>query len=273
MLRWMESPVDRFLERFVRFGEAPGVQTYLALFHPDATLFDSGMERPIGVPEIPEHIESILKLVPDFTMTPERWRERDGTLFVEARNAARLGPRSARWRSIYCVDLEGDRVIRGRRYYDRRALFALLDPTLPVLVSELTRRDEPQAEWDGGAGTIEDTPAEAGFRAWLERIGARMRDDACLRVPGQVEPLGRERLAPYAEAVESRLPGLTLERVAAAGDAELGFIEWQARARAGGRELAFGVAGRFDGAPGGLLHARLYFDSLAPAQWAAGGSP
>jgi hypothetical protein len=37
------------------------------------------------------------------------------------------------WSSVYCVDLEGDRVIRGRRYYDRRALFALLDPALPAL--------------------------------------------------------------------------------------------------------------------------------------------
>ena len=47
----------RFLERFRAFGAQPDVARYLALFHPDATLFDSGMQRPITVPEIPEHIE------------------------------------------------------------------------------------------------------------------------------------------------------------------------------------------------------------------------
>ena len=60
----VQPDADRFLERFRAFGAQPDVARYLALFHPDATLFDSGMERPITVPEIPEHIEAILKLVP-----------------------------------------------------------------------------------------------------------------------------------------------------------------------------------------------------------------
>jgi hypothetical protein len=129
----MPPDVAGFLERFRAFGEKPCVASYLPLFHPDATLFDSGMERPIRVPEIPEHIEGVLKLIPDFQMTPERWRERGGTVFVEATNRASLGDRTAEWDSVYCVDLVGDRVIRGRRYYDRRPLFALLNPSLPAL--------------------------------------------------------------------------------------------------------------------------------------------
>ena len=88
--------LDRFLERFVAFGAAPAVETYLPLFHPEATLFDAGMAQPIGVEEIPEHLEAILKVLPDLRMTPERWRERDGTVFVEARNEATVGPRGAR---------------------------------------------------------------------------------------------------------------------------------------------------------------------------------
>ena len=53
----MQPDADGFLERFRAFGAQPDVARYLALFDPDATLFDSGMERPITVPEIPEHIE------------------------------------------------------------------------------------------------------------------------------------------------------------------------------------------------------------------------
>jgi hypothetical protein len=129
----MQPDVAGFLERFRAFGEKPCAATYLPLFHPGATLFDSGMERPLRVPEIPAHIEGVLALVPDFRMVSERWRERGGTVFVEAANRATLGGRSVEWPSVYCVDLAGDRVIRGRRYYDRRPLFALVDPALPAL--------------------------------------------------------------------------------------------------------------------------------------------
>lgn len=124
----MRSDVDRFLARFRRFGAEPSVESYLALFHPDATLFDSGMPRPLTVPEIPEHIEGILKLVPDFRMTPQRSVFRAPTIFVEAHNAATLAGAPIEWGSIYCIDLAGERVIRGRRYYDRRPLFARLSP-------------------------------------------------------------------------------------------------------------------------------------------------
>jgi hypothetical protein len=138
------APLERFLARFAAFGASPAVSSYLALFHPDATLFDSGMPQPIRVPEIPEHIEAILRLVPDFRMTPERWRERDGTLFVEARNQATLNGAALAWRSVYCMDLAGDRVMRGRRYYDRRPLFAALNPDLPALpAAALCREGDP----------------------------------------------------------------------------------------------------------------------------------
>lgn len=127
----MQADVDRFLARFRAFGSQPDVARYLALFHPDATLFDSGMERPITVAEIPEHIEAILKLAPDFRMTPERWRVRGATVFVEAHNQATLRDQLLQWRSVYCVDLRGDQVIRGRRYYDRRPLVSLVFPGVP----------------------------------------------------------------------------------------------------------------------------------------------
>lgn len=124
------SDALRFLERFRRFGARASAETYLALFDPEATLFDSGMPRPLTVPEIPEHIEGILRLVPDFRMTPERWRFAAPTIFVEASNTATLAGAPIAWRSIYCIDLRGDRVLRGRRYYDRRPLFARLSPEL-----------------------------------------------------------------------------------------------------------------------------------------------
>lgn len=210
----MQADVDRFLPRFVAFGAAPSVASYLALFHPDATLFDSGMPRPIRVPEIPEHIEGILRLVPDFRMTPERWRGHAGTLFVEARNRASLAGAELRWHSVYCMDLAGDRVMRGRRYYDRRPLFAALNPELPALPP--------------GALRPEGDPLPSGVQ------GDRTR------------PAWAGRLERY-------LPELELTPLATAGDGALLFTEWRVGATLAGEAFSFGVAERTDLQAGNAL--------------------
>lgn len=199
--------VDRFLERFTTFGAQPSTCSYLPLFHPDATLFDSGMERPITVAEIPEHIEAILRLVPDFRMTPERWRVRDATVFIEAHNQATLRDRLLEWRSVYCVDLRGDRVIRGRRYYDRRPLVSLVFPGVPA---------EPPIAFA--------MPAAPALEA--------MRDP---------EAFVRQRIG-----VVKRVAGLDLELLGWAGDEALLFLEWRARGERDGNPVEFGIAERFD---------------------------
>lgn len=175
----MRSDVERFLARFRRFGALPSVESYLALFHPDATLFDSGMPRPLTVPEIPEHIEGILKLVPDFRMTPQRSVFRAPTIFVEAHNAATLAGAPIVWASIYCIDLSGDRVIRGRRYYDRRPLFARLSP-------EIAARPAFEPEPLPIGAPMPETPiAFAALRRRLPDLEARLvasAGDAALRM-------------------------------------------------------------------------------------------
>ncbi len=212
------------------------------------------MERPIRVPEIPEHLEAILKVVPDFQMTPERWRERDGTVFVEASNRATVGATPAQWRSVYCVDLEGDRVIRGRRYYDRRALFALLNPALPALPSSATESCEVALPLrDPKAGDPEARDPEA------RDPEALARDQAARWAGGRPKEIPEQH-----RGLAAALRGLRLELVDWAGDAELVFLEWQATAEVGGAELGFGLADRIDLA-GGQADARPYFDTLTLA--------
>ena len=177
------SPADRFLERFHRFGAEPSVATYLALFHPDATLFDSGMERPITVPEIPEHIESILKLAQGFRMTPERWRLRDATIFVEAHNQATLSGAHVEWPSVYAIDLRGDQVIRGRRYYDRRPLVSRVFPGVVPEAPPVPHLDLELLGWAGDTslrflewrarGSIGGKPIEFGIAERLDDDGSR----------------------------------------------------------------------------------------------------
>jgi hypothetical protein len=240
----MDADVAAFLERFRAFGAAPGVATYLALFHSEATLFDSGMERPLGVPEIPAHIEGILKLVPDFRMVPERWRARGATLFVEARNAGTLGPAPASWPSVYGMDLRGDRVLRGRRYYDRRPLFARLGAALPALPGFAAVAHGPGDE--PGDEVLESTPVAASPEGFVEAMAA-----------------GRARRRPW-PALARALPELSASVAQWAGDDELVFVEWEARGKISGAPFLLGVVERFDRRGDGV-RVRACFDSLALA--------
>lgn len=268
----MEPDVATFLARFERFGEKPSVERYLALFHPDATLLDAGMERPLTVPEIPAHIEGILRLVPGFRMQPQRARERSGTVFVEAWNTGTIAGRPAAWRAVYCMDLDGDRVARGRRYYDRRPLFALLGAELPAL-PPLAIEPGPLSAASSAAPSLAQPPGDAFARFLAQRLAvaagdagafaALFRDDGCLQCPWAGRPLGRAELASRERALGAELPRLRLELERAAGDDALVFLEWRAHAELGGRPVAFGLAERFDLAAGEVLHARAYFDTLA----------
>jgi hypothetical protein len=223
------AEIERFLSLFRRFGAAPCVDFYLALFDPAATLFDSGMLRPVTVPEIPEHIEGILKLVPDFEMTPERWRFREPTIFVEAHNQACFGSALAEWASVYCIDLRGDRVIRARRYYDRRPLFARLSPELAA------------------------KPAFGG--------GAPLAIEAQVGDANAVAAHCAERAAERGRSFG--IEGLAMQLATWAGDHALAFLEWTATGERDGQPLRFGVADRYDLAAGRVTASHAYFDSLA----------
>ncbi len=253
-----------FLDRFFAFGDRPGTETYLSLFHPDATLFDAGMERPITVPEIPEHIEGILKLVPDFRMVPERWRFRERTLFVEARNQATVGRSGVRWRSVYCVDLEGDRVIRGRRYYDRRALYALLDPALPALSSgEPVAGDAPEvADPLPGPEPLVRAYADAWRTGDTDALARLFREDATSLGPEMPRPLARTELAHHVGTLHAVFSNLDLELLQWAGDDDLAFVELRLTAEVLGQPFALGMVDRLDLAGGLVLAARAYFDTL-----------
>lgn len=264
----MSDPVESFLSRFRRFGDGPSSETYLALFHPEATLFDAGMPRPITVSEIPEHIEGILQLVPDFRMTPERVRHRDGTVFVEAHNQASLAGSLTEWRSVYCIDLAGDQVMRGRRYYDRRALYARLDPSLPSLPphSPVSSDASIRPERFTGPEAVVKAFGEAWQGSDPEALVRLFREDGTLARPELDRPLARSEVAHYHGALSLLFSGLEMELISWAGDDALCFAEWRITANVAGERFSQEGVDRFDLAGGGVLACRAYFDTLGLAQ-------
>ena len=265
-----ERDVASFLARFFRFGAEPSVATYMPLFHPDVTLFDDGMERPVRHAEIPGSITATLAVAQGFRMVPERWRGRDGVLFVEARNEATILGTPCRWQSVYRVHLEGDRVIDGRRYYDRAPLLASLDPAAPRLPSLAP----PEADVEPLAclerGVAADELVGLGVRGWAEgawgALASAFRDDATWHVPGVAGMLGRAAVVGFRTGFAQLLGGAVPYVRAWAGDDTLVLIEWRAEVPTpSGSRYALGMVDRFDLASGRVLAARTYFDAVSLA--------
>jgi len=266
-----QADVARFLERFFRFGASPSVETYLPLFHPDATLFDDGMERPIGVAEIPASITATLALAQGLVMVPERWRVGGDTVFVEARNEASIFGTLQRWQSVYRIVLSGDHVIDGRRYYDRAPLLAALDPSLPRLPSLEPDGSEyaaPEPPPSLAPGAAANDLVSLCARAWLDGgwsdLAALFRDDATWAAPAVARPLGRDAVAAHRRRLAALLGGARPQLRRWAGDDALVLVEWQADVPTpSGATYALGMIDRFDLVAGRVLAARTYFDAAS----------
>ena len=117
------SEVQSFLERFADFGSAPDPDKYENLFDPvDGTVLHPGMTTPLHQDQVRAYMTSYLAGVSEFQFEIAGWAERDGTVFVEARNSGRPGGgERLEWGTVYCVTLRGDRVLRGRCIVDETA--------------------------------------------------------------------------------------------------------------------------------------------------------
>ena len=176
--------LDGFYRRFTAWGANATVAGYVDLFDPEATLFDSGMPEPLPASGIPALITRTLALVEGFRFEPVRQGRgpldsRADTLYLEARNSAVLGGEPVTWPAVYCVTVRGDRVIRGRRYYDQAAI-------LPAAMAAALPAEEPHPD----AGPVSIAPVGVGraddgwFREWTGTVapqGTPVRFDAVER--------------------------------------------------------------------------------------------
>lgn len=125
---------ERFLERFSDFGSAPDPDKYENLFDPqDGTVLHPGMVAPIHRNQVRAYMTTYLAGIPEFRFEIVQSAERDGTVFVEARNSGRPGgSETMTWGSVYVITLRGDRVLRGRAYADRVPVLARLLPEMTL---------------------------------------------------------------------------------------------------------------------------------------------
>jgi hypothetical protein len=179
-----DPDLDGLLARFTAWGAAPTVDGYVDLFAEGGTVFDSGMPAPIAGAQIEAAITATFRLLEGFRLRPVRSGRNADTLYVEARNSARLAGRQCEWDAVYCMTACGDRVLRGRRYWDQAPVFELLTDGPAV---EVPHPDAgPMSLQPVSVGHGEDG---AWFREWSGTVapeGSPLRLDVMERWAGGV---------------------------------------------------------------------------------------
>ena len=264
------SNVEKWVEKFMGFGAQPSPSRYVALFDPEGTVFDSGMDRPLKVAEMTPHMEGILKLMPDLHITVSRWRAQDDTVFVEAQNAATIAGQKTIWDAVYCVTLRGDRVIRGRRYYDRAPLLARVYPSLsslPAYEPVIDRELEQAANAESPVSGI--SPAEfleQYARLWQDpqprQFAAFYHPHGRMLNPDVSRPLRKAEIPGYYAFLLSSIPDLRLERLAWAGDQHVLYVEWHGSGAFIGKPCQINVVDRFEFLDGRVIYGQAYFDTV-----------
>jgi limonene-1,2-epoxide hydrolase len=127
------ADAERFLERFRAFGRDPSPESYEQLFDPEeGTVLHPGMTEPLPRSQVGKYIAGVLSTLKEFRFEITASCAAGDRVFAEARNSAIVGGERVEWDSVYSIVLRGDRVLRGRAYFDRIPVLARLAPALPL---------------------------------------------------------------------------------------------------------------------------------------------
>jgi|SRR5665213_291275 len=264
-----------FLARFSDFGRDPTQAGYLDLFAPQGTVQHPGMARPLAHHQIPSFIAAALSAMPDFRLRPVRWCARGEVLFVEAASSGTVRGTHLTWPAMYCVDLRGDRVIRGRAYYDRAAVFSAFEPDLAERRKEAHARvlaaEAPQDSCRNGphidAPAIETRLVEPYIANWRaprpERLSAFYVNGGHLLVPGVPSALSGDAITDYYRDWIAEIQNLQLHCESWMARADQVFFEWRMTGSIAGQPFDLGAAERLTLDESRLVEGVSYFDTLS----------
>lgn len=121
----MTRPSD-FIEAFEHAWRDP-VTRFASLFHPDGTLFQQGMERPLTRGEIPDHVAAIRALLPDHRVEVERWAANHEDVFIEWTSTATFRGSEVCWGGASRFTLLDGLILEEVAYFDTLPLRAAID--------------------------------------------------------------------------------------------------------------------------------------------------
>jgi hypothetical protein len=251
------KPWERFLEKYVAFGEKPSRESHRRLFASDAVILHPGMAAPMPVEQYVDFIVEGLKRLPDFHLIPTHWAVNGDTIFVEARNTAVVNGQPIVWPATYVVTLRDEMVVRGHAHYDRTEVLAHFEPELAM-----TRPNAHGTLLEGAVahgGDASDDPAyaarvyerivepyvENGRHPNPQKFAQFYAPEARMINPGFERPLRPHELAAYYMSLTGQIPHLQLNLERWAATPGLLFIQWTVTGRFTGQDLRLANSDRF----------------------------
>jgi len=125
----MPSAGEQFVRAFEEAWRDP-VARFPALFHPEGTLYQQGMERPIAKGEIGQHTANVAALLTDQRVDVDRWASRGEDVFIEWTTTATFHGEAVSWSGASRFTLRDGLVIEEVAYFDTLPLRARIDPAL-----------------------------------------------------------------------------------------------------------------------------------------------
>lgn len=120
-----------FVKAFEDAWREPATR-FVKLFHPDGTLLQPGMERPIGREKIPEQVARILARWPDFQVETKHWAVSGDVVFIEWTASGKFHGEGERvqWQGASRFTLRDGLIIEEIAYSDTWPLRVLENPGL-----------------------------------------------------------------------------------------------------------------------------------------------
>ena len=268
------QPWERFLQKYIAFGQQPIKARHAGLFTADAMIFHPGMPDPMPAASYVDFIAEGLKRLPDFHLIPVHWAVNGDTIFVEARNTATVDGRAIVWPATYVVTLREEMVVRGRAYYDRTEALAPFEPILATTVPNAHTTMLEDAKTYGASPADDPAYANAVYEHIVRPYAENGKDpdplkfqqfytaDARMINPGFVRPLRREELPEYYTGLKAAIRNLQLHLERWAVAPGLLFIEWTVTGELAGKQLRLANTDRFTLHDMQVIEGVAYFDNL-----------
>jgi SnoaL-like domain len=270
-----DGVVDEFVEQFRQFAANPRPEAFDRMFHPDATLWDAGMNSPARKSQLRRAAMRFLRNIPDFHLTVRRLFARNENVYLLTDNVGTYRGTQVSYPAVYGFRLRGGLIVEGRLFYDQARLLApIIGGTLVYPVYEPT--------WDS---SLVDTPARgagsdidpAGFVRAYDALwhadnseipiglAGCYNSDGMILNPGMSRPISKPEIPGLYIRLLSAAPDLDPALQGWAGDSKSLCVEWVYRASSQGdprNTLSLPVVDVFEFTGGGVQFGHAYLDSL-----------
>ncbi len=263
----------QFVERWQEAWRRMDPEFWTTIYHPEGTLLQPGMERPLRRAEMPDHITRMNAILPDIRCRMKNWAWKDSTVFTEWQITAKFAGEPLEWEGADRFTLLGEDAIEEVVYFDTLPLWARLDPSMKrssLLEVVPVQPGDSSLSREYVEGPTSESPVERFVErykvAWGERnpslFDLLYHQEWSGQTPATGGLINRGQLSDYYARVFAAMPDFHEEVERWASNRNVVFLEWTISGTFGGQPMAWKGIDRHTLRGDQSIHGVSYFDTL-----------